>query len=63
LSIIQLGNGGIAFFQKLIPAGDKEVVVLIHGSAGSSADMHGMAKAMQAADITVLFVPDFARAW
>jgi non-heme chloroperoxidase len=38
-------------------AGDKEVVVLIHGSAGSSADMRGMAKAIQAAGITA-YVPD-----
>ena len=48
---------GASLAYRTYPAGDKTVVVLIHGSAGSSADMHAMAKAMQAKGITV-YVPD-----
>lgn len=39
------------------PAGVKQVAVLIHGSAGSSSDMHAMAIALQKAGVTV-YVPD-----
>jgi non-heme chloroperoxidase len=39
------------------PASGDEVAVLIHGSAGSSTDMHQMAKALQSSGITV-YVPD-----
>ena len=38
-------------------AGGNEVAVLIHGSAGSSSDMHLMAKSLADAGVTV-FVPD-----
>ena len=48
---------GAALAYRTYTAGDKAVVVLIHGSAGSSADMHVMAKAMQAKGMTV-YVPD-----
>lgn len=39
------------------PAGEKQVAVLIHGSAGSSSDMHAMAQDLQRIGVTV-FVPD-----
>ena len=39
------------------PGGQKQVIVLIHGSAGSSVDMHAMAKALQDAGSAV-YVPD-----
>ena len=39
------------------PAAQKRVAVLVHGSAGSSSDMHAMAIALQAAGVTV-YVPD-----
>jgi non-heme chloroperoxidase len=48
---------GASLSYRSYAAGDKEVVVLVHGSAGSSADMHAMAKAIQVAGITV-YVPD-----
>jgi pimeloyl-ACP methyl ester carboxylesterase len=38
-------------------AGGSEVAVLIHGSAGSSTDMHSMAKALRDSGVTV-YVPD-----
>jgi len=38
-------------------AGGKQVAVLIHGSAGSSSDMHALAMALQRSGITV-YVPD-----
>ena len=38
-------------------AGSRQVAVLIHGSAGSSADMHVLALALQRAQVTVV-VPD-----
>jgi len=39
------------------PAAERRVAVLIHGSAGSSIDMHPLALALQAAGVTV-YVPD-----
>jgi len=39
------------------PAAGRQVAVLIHGSAGSSRDMHPLALALQSAGVTVL-VPD-----
>lgn len=39
------------------PADDRQVAVLIHGSAGSSADMHLAARALQGARVSVV-VPD-----
>lgn len=39
------------------PAGDDRVAVLVHGSAGSSIDMHPLALALQAAGVAV-YVPD-----
>jgi len=42
---------------RVYPAFGNQVAVLIHGSAGSSADMHPLARALQAANVTVL-VPD-----
>ena len=38
-------------------AGGKQVAVLIHGSAGSSSDMHALAMALQRSGVTV-YVPD-----
>jgi non-heme chloroperoxidase len=39
------------------PAGEQRAAVLIHGSSGSSVDMHPLALALQAAGVTV-YVPD-----
>lgn len=39
------------------PAKSKQVAVLIHGSAGSSSDMHAMAQALQTSGVAV-YVPD-----
>ena len=39
------------------PAGNRQVAVLIHGSAGSSSDMHVLALALQGAHVSVI-VPD-----
>ncbi|MBV8211550.1 MAG: alpha/beta hydrolase [Burkholderiaceae bacterium] len=39
------------------PAGGRQVAILIHGSAGSSEDMHPLAQALQGAGATV-YVPD-----
>ncbi len=39
------------------PAGERQAAVLIHGSAGSSGDMHRLALALQNAGVTV-YVPD-----
>jgi pimeloyl-ACP methyl ester carboxylesterase len=39
------------------PAKSKQVAVLIHGSSGSSSDMHAMAQALQASGV-VVYVPD-----
>lgn len=39
------------------PAGEQRAAVLIHGSSGSSLDMHPLALALQAAGVTV-YVPD-----
>jgi non-heme chloroperoxidase len=38
-------------------AEQKQIAILIHGSAGSSSDMHALAKALQASGVTV-YVPD-----
>jgi pimeloyl-ACP methyl ester carboxylesterase len=48
---------GAQLSYRLYPAGDAQVAVLIHGSAGSSKDMHRMARALQQRGVTV-FVPD-----
>ena len=48
---------GAELSYRAYPAGGNQVAVLIHGSAGSSADMHPLAQALQAANVTVL-VPD-----
>jgi pimeloyl-ACP methyl ester carboxylesterase len=42
---------------RLYPAAGRQVAVLIHGSAGSSMDMHPLATALHRAGVTV-FVPD-----
>jgi non-heme chloroperoxidase len=42
---------------RLYPAAGRQVAVLIHGSAGSSMDMHSLATALHRAGVTVL-VPD-----
>lgn len=48
---------GVALAYRAYYAGAKQVAVLIHGSAGSSSDMHLLAQALQRAGITV-YVPD-----
>ena len=48
---------GVSLSYRTYPAGENEVAVLIHGSAGSSSDMHAMAQALQRAGITA-YVPD-----
>jgi len=48
---------GAELAYRAYPAAGNQVAVLIHGSAGSSADMHPLAQALQAANVTVL-VPD-----
>ena len=48
---------GAELSYRAYPAAGNQVAVLIHGSAGSSADMHSLAQALQAANVTVL-VPD-----
>jgi non-heme chloroperoxidase len=48
---------GAALSYRLYKGGDDQVAVLIHGSAGSSKDMHRMAEALQQRGVTV-FVPD-----
>jgi non-heme chloroperoxidase len=48
---------GTALSYRTYPAGESHVAVLIHGSAGSSSDMHALAQALQRAGITV-YVPD-----
>ena len=48
---------GAALSYRTYSAGEKQVAVLIHGSAGSSSNMHALAVALQRAGITV-YVPD-----
>jgi alpha-beta hydrolase superfamily lysophospholipase len=48
---------GAALAYRVYPAAPDRVVVLIHGSSGSSASVHGLAKALAAAGITV-YAPD-----
>ena len=43
---------------RVYPAKGNQVVVLIHGSAGSSQDMHRMALALQAETASTVLVPD-----
>src|ERR1700733_8370228 len=45
------------------PAAGTEVAVLIHGSAGSSADMHPLAHALEAANVTVLVLDLRGHGW
>ena len=48
---------GTALAYRLYPGGAARVAVLIHGSAGGSSGMHVLAKALQAAGVTV-YAPD-----
>ena len=48
---------GAALSYRLYEGGDAQVAVLIHGSAGSSIDMHRMAEALSQTGVTV-YVPD-----
>ncbi len=48
---------GARLAYRAYPAGRGKVVVLIHGSSGSSASVHTLAKALQSAGITV-YAPD-----
>ena len=48
---------GAALSYRLYEGGDAQVAVLIHGSAGSSIDMHSMAEALSRRGVTV-YVPD-----
>jgi pimeloyl-ACP methyl ester carboxylesterase len=48
---------GTALSYRLYPGGDAQVAVLIHGSAGSSTDMHRLAEALLQRGVTV-YVPD-----
>jgi non-heme chloroperoxidase len=48
---------GAALAYRTYGAGEEQVAVLIHGSAGSSSSMHALALALQQAGITV-YVPD-----
>lgn len=48
---------GAALAYRAYPAAPGKVVVLIHGSADSSASVHGLAKALQAAGLTI-YAPD-----
>jgi len=48
---------GAQLAYRAYPAGDRQVAVLIHGSAGNSTDMHLLALALQRADVSVV-VPD-----
>jgi alpha-beta hydrolase superfamily lysophospholipase len=49
-------DGALLSYRKY-PASGSQVAVLLHGSAGSSVDMHPLALALQQAGVTV-FVPD-----
>ena len=48
---------GASLAYRTYPAGRGKVVVLVHGSSGSSASVHSLAKALQGAGITV-YAPD-----
>jgi len=48
---------GAELSYRLYPGGDAQVAVLIHGSAGSSTDMHRMAEALLQKGVTV-YAPD-----
>jgi non-heme chloroperoxidase len=48
---------GITLAYRAYPASPERVAVMIHGSSGSSAGVHGFSKALQAAGITV-YAPD-----
>lgn len=48
---------GAALSYRLYKGGDSQIAVLIHGSAGSSTDMHRMAEALLQRGVTV-YVPD-----
>ena len=48
---------GTALAYRAYPASPDRIVIIIHGSSGSSAAVHGFAKALQAAGITV-YAPD-----
>jgi non-heme chloroperoxidase len=52
----QARDGTALYFRKY-PAGPDQAAVLIHGSSGSSADMHLLALALQRAGVTI-YVPD-----
>src|ERR1700683_4953733 len=52
-----LARDGASLSYRTYAAGERLMVLLIHGSAGSSSSMHTMAKALQEAGITV-YVPD-----
>jgi pimeloyl-ACP methyl ester carboxylesterase len=56
LSTYRARDGAELSFREY-PAGERRVAVLIHGSAGSSIDMHPLALALQRAGVTV-YVPD-----
>jgi non-heme chloroperoxidase len=56
LSTYRARDGAPLSFRQY-PAGDDRVAVLVHGSAGSSIDMHPLALALQAAGVAV-YVPD-----
>jgi len=56
LSRYQARDGARLSFRQYA-AGGKQVAVLIHGSAGSSSDMHVLATALQRSGVTV-YVPD-----
>ncbi len=49
---------GAALSYRVYPGEGRQVVVLIHGSAGSSQDMHGMATALQRESGATVLVPD-----
>jgi len=48
---------GAQLYYRMYPAAGRQVAVLVHGSAGSGVDMHGLALALQEVGVTVL-VPD-----
>jgi len=50
-------HDGASLSYREYPASSRQVAVLLHGSAGSSIDMHPLAQALQRAGVTVL-VPD-----
>ena len=52
-----LARDGASLSYRTYAAGERLIVLLIHGSSGSSSSMHPLAKALQEAGITV-YVPD-----